>query len=69
MSINLHRTNESDLEGVHWLTVLLVFLSKGHLAIVLQVKPLNAPPDQVLPAWFHGRTEQTGVQRCDFAWM
>lgn len=66
MSINLIK--ESDLERVHWLTILLVFLSKGHLAVVLQVKPLNAPPDQVLPAGFHGRTQQTGVQRCYFAW-
>lgn len=69
MSINLRTINEGDLKRVHWLTILLVFLSEGHLAIVLQVKPLNAPPDQVLPAWFHGRTKQTGVQRCYFAWM
>lgn len=69
MSINLHTIQESDLQRVDWLTILLVFLSKGHLAIVLQVKPLNAPPDQVLPARLHGRTQQTGVQRCYFAWM
>lgn len=47
------------------LTVLLVFLGEGHLPVVLQVKPLNAPPDQVLPARLHGRTEQTGVQGRD----
>lgn len=69
ISPDLHRRNQSDLERVDRLTILLVFLSKGHLAIVLQVKPLNAPAHQVLPAWFHGRTKQTGVQGCYFAWM
>lgn len=50
------------------LTVLLVFLGEGYVAIVLSVKPLYAPADQVLPARLHGRTEQTGVQGRDLTW-
>lgn len=47
------------------LTILHVFLGEGDLAFILQVKPLNAPPDQVLPARLHGGTEQTGVKGRD----
>lgn len=50
------------------LTILHVFLGEGDLAFVLQVKPLNAPPDQILPARLHGRTEQTGVKGRDLTW-
>jgi len=45
-----------------------VFLSEGHLGVVLQVEPLDAAPDQVLPARPHGGPEQTGVQRRDLTW-
>lgn len=42
-----------------------MFLGEGYVAVVLSVKSLYAPPDQVLPARLHGRTEQTGVQGRD----
>lgn len=45
-----------------------MFLGEGHLPVILQVKPLNATPDQVLPARLHGRTQLTGVQRRDLTW-
>lgn len=45
-----------------------MFLGEGHLPVILQVKPLNAPPDQVFPARLHGRTEQAGVQGRDLTW-
>lgn len=42
-----------------------MFLSEGHLPFILQVKPLDAAPHQVLPARLHGGPEQAGVQRRD----
>lgn len=39
-------------------------LRKRHFSIILQMEPLDAAPHQILPAWFHGRTQETGVQGC-----
>lgn len=50
------------------LTVLLVLLGEGHLAVVLQVEPLDAAPDQILPARLHGRPQLAGVQGRDLPW-
>lgn len=49
-------------------TFLLMLFRKGHLPVVLQVESLDAPSDQVLPAWLHGGSQQTGVQRCDLTY-
>lgn len=49
-------------------TFLLMLFRKGHLPVVLQVESLDAPSDQVLPAWLHGGSQQTGVQRRDLTY-
>lgn len=47
------RRKVKECEEPECLTILLVLLSVGHLAVVLQVKPLDAPPHQVLPTRLH----------------
>lgn len=49
-------------------TFMMVPLSIGHrLPFMLGVELLNAPPHQVLPAWFHGCPHGACVQRCNLA--
>lgn len=37
-------------------------LRKRHFSVILQMEPLDAAPHQIFPAWFHGCTQETGVQ-------
>lgn len=55
-------------EGGRNHTFLLVSLGKRHLAVILQVEPLDAAPHQILPAGLHGGPQEAGVQRGDLAY-
>lgn len=44
-------------------------LGKRHLSVVLQVEPLDAAPHQILPAWFHGCAQETGIQGSDLTYI
>lgn len=43
-------------------------LRKRHLPVILQMEPLDTAPDQIFPAWLHGRTQETGIQGCYFTY-
>lgn len=43
-------------------TLLMVLFGEGHFPFILQVEPLNAPSNQVLPAWLHGCPQLTSIQ-------